>query len=88
MNWYKLSKLVDKKSPNDEKSIFTQCCYCKLWKTVGYSGEEWRQLNSEENIEKSQGYTSHGICPKCNEIIEKYGVIKGTELLEKSKIAT
>jgi len=90
MNWYKIAKLIDKKHHTDKNSIFSQCCYCKRWATQGELGvPEWKvNLDPEERSSSTQGKVSHGVCPICWSIIEKYGFKTDAEQIAKMSLAT
>ena len=82
MDWYKQSRLIDKKTENQTVDINTQCMYCSRWETHPYNQKAHRnetiwkiydQLDSEEKIEvdKNTNMVSHGICKHCMDILEE-----------------
>lgn len=85
MNWYKTSKLIDKKAPTDEKSIVISCQYCHRFathpedETAGRDSYTWKkydELDPEEYFAVKKSLldfnVSHGICPHCWKILEEH----------------
>ena len=82
MNWYKVSKLIDKgllNGPDSDQHIYTTCMHCGKYATseTGTGPQEeyvWKsplEMTDTELEELSEENTlSHGLCPSC--LIEKY----------------
>jgi len=78
-----MSKLINKKHPNDDFNISLACMYCHRWATY-INNEEvcdnkivWKKYEELSEIEQSEVHSvwsngnvaSHGVCNQCMDIM-------------------